>query len=46
MVRYRDRHLDGALVEGDWHEVKLGVVGGCDRRLYVQKGFRAAGAAG
>src|SRR5438309_1950491 len=23
MVRYRDRHLDGALVEGDWHEVKL-----------------------
>jgi hypothetical protein len=28
MVRYRDRHLDGALVEGDWHEVKLGVAGG------------------
>jgi hypothetical protein len=28
MVRYRDRHLDGALVEGDWHEVKLGLVGG------------------
>jgi hypothetical protein len=20
MVHYRDRHLDGALVEGDWHE--------------------------
>jgi hypothetical protein len=28
MVRYRDRHLDGALVEGDWHEVKLGLIGG------------------
>jgi len=24
MVRYRDRHLDGALVERDWHEVNLG----------------------
>jgi len=28
MTRYRDRHLDGALIEGDWHEVKLGLVGG------------------
>ncbi|MCA1647926.1 MAG: hypothetical protein LC797_21500 [Chloroflexi bacterium] len=28
MVRYRDRHLGGVLVEGDWHEVKLGLVGG------------------
>jgi len=28
MVRYRDRHLDGTVMEGDWHEVKLGVVGG------------------
>ena len=28
MVRYRDRHLDGGLVEGEWHEVKLGVRGG------------------
>jgi hypothetical protein len=28
MVRYRDRHLDGAIVDGDWHEVKLGVAGG------------------
>jgi hypothetical protein len=27
-VRYRDRHLDGEPIEGDWHEVKLGVVGG------------------
>jgi hypothetical protein len=28
MVRYRDRHLDGMPIEGDCHEVKLGVVGG------------------
>jgi hypothetical protein len=28
MVRYRDRHLDGARIESDWHEVKLGLVGG------------------
>jgi hypothetical protein len=28
MVRYRDRHLDGTLIEGDWHEVKVGVAGG------------------
>ena len=27
MARYRDRHLDGTLIEGDWHEIKLGVVG-------------------
>src|SRR5438105_793718 len=27
MVRYRDRHLDGTLIEGDWHEIKLGLVG-------------------
>src|SRR5205807_60310 len=28
MVRYRNRHLDGTLLEGDWHEVKVGVAGG------------------
>jgi hypothetical protein len=28
MVRYRDRHLASELGEGDWHEVKLGLVGG------------------
>jgi len=28
MARYRDRHLDGTLIEGDWHEIKLGLVGG------------------
>jgi hypothetical protein len=28
MARYRDRHLDGTLIKGDWHEIKLGMVGG------------------
>lgn len=28
MVRYRDRQLDGALGESDWHEVKVGLAGG------------------
>jgi hypothetical protein len=27
MARYRDRHVDGTLIEGDWHEIKLGLVG-------------------
>lgn len=28
MVRFRDRHLDGTPVPGNWHEVKLGLVAG------------------
>src|SRR5438045_8927185 len=28
MVRYRDRHLEAALVDGHWREVKLDLVGG------------------
>ncbi len=23
MARYRDRHLDGTVIEGEWHEIKL-----------------------
>ena len=42
MVRYRDRHLDGALVEGDWHEVKLGVVGGWQHGHLEQPSYVAA----
>jgi hypothetical protein len=42
MVRYRDRHLDGALVEGDWHEVRLGVVGGWQQRGLKQPSYVAA----
>ncbi len=42
MVRYRDRHLDGALVDGDWHEVRLGVVGGWQQRRLTQPSYVAA----
>jgi hypothetical protein len=42
MVRYRDRSLDGALVEGDWHEVKLGVVGGWQHGRLQQPSYVAA----
>lgn len=42
MVRYRDRHLDGAVVEGDWHEVKLGVVGGWQHGQLQQASYVAA----
>jgi hypothetical protein len=28
MARYRDRHLDGTVIRGEWHEIKLGLVGG------------------
>jgi len=26
MARYRDRHLDSTLIQGEWHEIKLGLV--------------------
>lgn len=42
MVRYRDRHLDGVLVEGDWHEVKLGLVGGWQRDHLRKPSYVAA----
>src|SRR5436853_4778477 len=42
MVRYRDRHLDGAVVDGDWHEVRLGVVGGCQDQHQQQPSYVAA----
>lgn len=42
MVRYRDRHLDGALVAGDWHEVKLGLVGGWQGGHLQQPSYVAA----
>ena len=42
IVRYRDRHLDGALVEGDWHEVRLGVVGGWQHGRLQQQSYVAA----
>jgi hypothetical protein len=42
MVRYRDRHLDGTLLDGDWHEVKLGVVGGWQHGQLHQASYVAA----
>ncbi len=27
MARYRDRHRDGTLIDGEWHEIKLGLAG-------------------
>jgi hypothetical protein len=42
MVRYRDRQLDGGVVEGDWHEVRLGVVGGWQERRLGQPSYVAA----
>ena len=42
MVRYRDRLLDGTLIEGDWHEVKLGVVGGWQHGHLQQASYVAA----
>jgi hypothetical protein len=42
MVRYRDQHLDGAPVDGDWHEVKLGLVGGWQHGHLQQPSYVAA----
>ena len=42
MVRYRDRRLDGTAVEGDWHEVKLGLVGGWQDGCLHQPSYVAA----
>jgi len=42
MVRYRDRHLDGTPVEGDWHEVKVGLAGGWQPRRLGQPSYVAA----
>jgi hypothetical protein len=42
MVRYRDRHLDGTLIEGDWHEVNVGVAGGWQQRHLGQPSYVAA----
>ncbi|GAC1655263.1 MAG: hypothetical protein NVS4B6_31680 [Mycobacterium sp.] len=42
MVRYRDRHLDGTLIEGDWHEVKVGLAGGWRQGHLGQPSYVAA----
>jgi hypothetical protein len=42
MVRYRDRHLDGQPIDGDWHEVKLGLAGGWQDGHLRQPSYVAA----
>jgi hypothetical protein len=42
MVHYRDRHLDGVPLDGDWHEVKLGLVGGWHAGHLHQPSYVAA----
>jgi hypothetical protein len=42
MVRYRDRQLDGGLVDSDWHEVKVGVAGGWQQGHLGQPSYVAA----
>src|SRR6266542_235664 len=42
MARYRDRHLDGTLIEGEWHEIKLGLVGGWQDGQLVDPSYVAA----
>ena len=42
MARYRDRHLDGTLIDGEWHEIKLGLVGGYQDGELVDASYVAA----
>jgi len=42
MARYRDRHLDGTLIKGEWHEIKLGLAGGWQDDHLVSPTYVAA----
>src|SRR6266542_4964687 len=42
MARYRDRHLDGTLIDGEWHEIKLGLVGGWQADQLLSPSYVAA----
>src|SRR5260370_3240079 len=42
MARYRDRHLDGTLIKGEWHEIKLGLVGDWQESQLVDQTYVAA----
>jgi len=42
MARYRSRHLDGTLIEGEWHEIKLGLAGGWQDGQLVNPSYVAA----
>jgi hypothetical protein len=40
--RSRDRHLDGTLIEGEWQEIKLGLVAGWQDGQLVNPSYMAA----
>lgn len=42
MARYRDRHLDGTLIEGESHEIKLGLAGGWQDGQLLSPSYVAA----
>jgi len=42
MARYRDRHLDGTLIQGEWHEIKLGLVADWQADRLVSASYVAA----
>jgi hypothetical protein len=42
MARYRDRHLDGTLIKGEWHEIKLGLAGAWQGDQLVSPSYVAA----
>jgi hypothetical protein len=42
MARYRDYHLDGTLIKGEWHEIKLGLAGGWQDDQLVNASYVAA----
>jgi hypothetical protein len=42
MARYRDCRVDGTLIEGEWHEIKLGLVAGWQAGQLVDPSYIAA----
>jgi Uncharacterised protein family (UPF0236) len=42
MARYRDRHLDGTLINGEWHEIKLGLTGAWHGDQLISPSYVAA----
>src|SRR5438132_6874819 len=42
MARYRDHQLDGTLIKGEWHEIKLGLAGDWQDGQLVNSSYVAA----
>ena len=42
MARYRDRQLDGTLINGEWHEIKLGLAGAWHGDQLISPSYVAA----